>query len=116
MRAMIGGLSWRAMTDGPLLDPELAEWRALLAVRGGGRVPPGPLGELFAPVLAQPAAPDGCVVHRAAGADAGWADRHGQRSSQWIGGRGDILTPTGCARSATRWWWARGRCGTTTRG
>jgi len=70
--------------DGPAPAPD---WDSLLA----GRVPAGPLGALFGPVIAPPAAADGCrVIGRLAqtldgriATDAG--------SSQWIGGAGDLL-------------------------
>ncbi len=67
------------------------EWRALLAARVGAPVPPGPLGELFGPVLAPPVAADGCVVigRLAQTLDGRIATAGG--NSQWIGGRGDIL-------------------------
>ena len=69
------------------------EWEALLARRDApGLAPPsGPLAALFAPVLAPPSAADGCVVvgRLAQTLDGRIATLYG--SSQWIGGRGDIL-------------------------
>lgn len=64
--------------------PSEPDW---LAVRRGV-APPGPL---FAPLLAQPAAADGCLVigRLAQTLDGRIAAANG--SSQWIGGRGDIL-------------------------
>jgi len=67
------------------------DWPALLAARSGGPVPPGDLGELFAPVLAPPRSRDGCrVIGRLAQTlDGRIATVTG--SSQWIGGPGDLL-------------------------
>jgi riboflavin-specific deaminase-like protein len=71
--------------------PQAGEWADLLAARAGGAVPASPLGALFAPVLAPPQAADGCVVigRLAQTLDGRIAATNG--SSQWIGGRGDIL-------------------------
>ncbi|HYF06893.1 MAG TPA: RibD family protein [Acetobacteraceae bacterium] len=73
---------------------EADPWAALRALRDGGdpaRLPGGALSDLFAPVLAAPAAPDGCrVVGRLCQTlDGRIATASG--SSQWIGGREDIL-------------------------
>jgi riboflavin-specific deaminase-like protein len=66
-------------------------WAALLAARAGGPVPETPLGALFAPVLAAPTAADGCrVIGRLAQTLDGRIATAGG-SSQWIGGRGDLI-------------------------
>ncbi|SHJ63546.1 riboflavin-specific deaminase C-terminal domain-containing protein [Roseomonas rosea] len=68
-------------------------WAALLARRAGhgGSLPGHPLGALFGPVLAGGAGEDGCMVigRLAQTLDGRIATSGG--SSQWIGGRGDIL-------------------------
>jgi riboflavin-specific deaminase-like protein len=71
--------------------PQTGDWADLLAARAGGDVAASPLGALFAPVLAPPTAADGCVVigRLAQTLDGRIAATNG--SSQWIGGRGDIL-------------------------
>jgi len=73
---------------------DIAAWDALRAARDGADPssrPAGPLADLFAPILARPAAPDGCrVVGRLCQTlDGRIATATG--SSQWIGGREDIL-------------------------
>ena len=71
--------------------PQEDDWTALLAARHGGAVPDTPLGRLFAPVLAAPAAADGCRVIGRLAQTLDGRIATGSGSSQWIGGAGDIL-------------------------
>jgi riboflavin-specific deaminase-like protein len=81
----------RRMPRTPPDDTDAASWAALLAVRGGGAIPAGDLADLFAPLLRPPQAGDGCIVigRLAQTLDGRIACANG--SSQWIGGRDDIL-------------------------
>jgi riboflavin-specific deaminase-like protein len=73
------------------ITSETEAWAALLAARQGAAAPRGAFGDIFAPLLAAPEAPDGCVVigRLAQTLDGRIACANG--ASQWIGGRGDIL-------------------------
>ena len=70
---------------------DAASWAALLAARQGGAMPVGAMADFFAALLAPPEADDGCIVigRLAQTLDGRIACANG--SSQWIGGRGDIL-------------------------
>jgi riboflavin-specific deaminase-like protein len=71
-------------------DAEATDWEALLAARHGAPAPAGPLGAAFAPLLATPPGPEGCVVvaRLCQTLDGRIATEGG--ISQWIGGAGDI--------------------------
>lgn len=72
-------------------DADATTWAALLATRRGGPLPGGAMATLFAALFTPAEADDGCVVigRLAQTLDGRIACANG--SSQWIGGRGDIL-------------------------
>lgn len=77
--------------DAAALEMPDGVWAALLAARAGGPLPDHPAARPFLPLFAPPAAADGCIVigRLAQTLDGRIATVGG--SSQWIGGRGDLL-------------------------